>query len=139
MTGVFNSRPSQPNYTFIWDVQVVLDYIKQNWADNISLSDKHLTWKVTILMALISASRAVQIHHLQVSNMARLQNQYKFEYSQLHKSWKRGKICPSLQFFAFVEDPEMCVVKCLDGYLLKSEPWRKNQETQLLLSFFKAT
>ena len=72
-------------------------------------------------MALVSASRAVQIHHLQVSNMARLQNQYKFEYSQLHKSWKRGKTCPSLQFFAFVEDPEMCVVKCLDEYLLTME------------------
>ena len=28
--GVFNSRPPQPKYTFIWDVQVVvLKYIKQ--------------------------------------------------------------------------------------------------------------
>ena len=30
MTGIFNSRPPQAKYTFIWDVQIVLNFIKDN-------------------------------------------------------------------------------------------------------------
>lgn len=33
MSGVFYTRPPQPKYCFIWDVNTVLDYIKQEWAD----------------------------------------------------------------------------------------------------------
>ena len=29
MQGVFNARPAQPKYTFIWDVQTVLNFIKR--------------------------------------------------------------------------------------------------------------
>ena len=28
LTGVFNKRPPLPRYTFIWDVQKVLNYLK---------------------------------------------------------------------------------------------------------------
>ena len=30
LSGVFNLRPPQPKYTFIWDVQTILEYIKVN-------------------------------------------------------------------------------------------------------------
>ena len=29
ITGVFNQRPPQPCYTFVWDVQIVLVYLKK--------------------------------------------------------------------------------------------------------------
>ena len=56
-TGAFNQRPPQPRYTFIWDVEIVLVYLKTNMSDNSQLSDKDLTHKLTVLMALSSASR----------------------------------------------------------------------------------
>ena len=34
MKGVFNLRPPQTKYTCIWDVQIVLHYIKENWPEN---------------------------------------------------------------------------------------------------------
>jgi len=34
VTGVFNKRPPQPRYNFIWDVQKVIDYIKSNLTEN---------------------------------------------------------------------------------------------------------
>ena len=32
--GIFNQRPPQPRYIFIWDIQLVLDYLKKHFPDN---------------------------------------------------------------------------------------------------------
>ena len=61
LTGVFNFRPPQPRYSSTWDVQIVLEIIKDNWTDNKSLPNKNLTLKLTMLLALTSASRASNI------------------------------------------------------------------------------
>ena len=34
MQGVFNARPPQLKYTFIWDAQMVLNFIKEIWRNN---------------------------------------------------------------------------------------------------------
>ena len=34
LTGIFNERPPQPRYSFIWNVDVVLTYIKNNMSAN---------------------------------------------------------------------------------------------------------
>ena len=39
MAGIFNSRPPQPRYIFVWDVQVVLNFIKKDWGVSSSLTD----------------------------------------------------------------------------------------------------
>ena len=74
VNGVFNNRPLQPRYSFIWDVQIILEFIKKNWGNCQRLSNKHLTHKLTMLLALTSASRASAIHHLDVHFMVRLTN-----------------------------------------------------------------
>ena len=43
MSGVFNQRPPQPKYTFIWDDEVVLEYVKKLPENNL-LSDKTSTF-----------------------------------------------------------------------------------------------
>ena len=45
LTGVFNQRPPQPCYTFVWDVEIVLVYLKTNVSVNSQLPDKDLTRK----------------------------------------------------------------------------------------------
>ena len=45
-----------------------------------------------MLLALASASRAIQIQHLDISQIGRLPYQYKFVYTKLHKSWRKGKL-----------------------------------------------
>ena len=86
LSGVFNSRPPQPKYTFIWDVQTVLGYIKVNWPVNNVLSDKLLSLELSMLLALASALSAIQIHHLDISQMGRLPDQCRFVHAKLHKS-----------------------------------------------------
>ena len=56
ITGVFNNCKLQPKYNFIWDVQLVLDYLQKELPNNSDLSDKLLTFKVAMLLALTAAS-----------------------------------------------------------------------------------
>ena len=58
LTGVFNQRPPQPRYTFVWDVEIVLVCLKASMSDNSHLSDKDLTRKLPVLITLSSASTA---------------------------------------------------------------------------------
>ena len=58
--GVFHSRPLLPHYTHTWDVQTVLDFLR-SLGDNKELSLKHLSWKVTMLLALSCPSRSVDL------------------------------------------------------------------------------
>ena len=51
---VFNQRPPQPRCAFVWDIQTVLDFVKRQWS-GCDISDKFSTYKVAILMALLSA------------------------------------------------------------------------------------
>lgn len=95
-------RDLQPKQPFIWDVQCVIDYIKSNLSDNDNLSDKVLTLKVTMLMALTSASRSLGLHHLDTNFISRTHNCVEFTYGQLHKSWKKGP--PSISFVEFPQD-----------------------------------
>ena len=44
LKGVFNERPPQPRYVFIWDIQTVLDFVECKWS-GCDLSDKVLTYK----------------------------------------------------------------------------------------------
>ena len=48
ITEVFNNRPTQPKYNFIWDIQLVLDYLKKELPNNSDLSEKLLTFKVNV-------------------------------------------------------------------------------------------
>ena len=71
------------------------EYIKVNWPVNNVLSYKRLSLTLSILLALASASRAIQIHFLDISHMGRLPDQYKFVYTKLHKNWRKGKSPPA--------------------------------------------
>lgn len=108
MTGIFNAKHPQPKYTFIWDVGIILDYIKDNWGDNSQLTIKELILKLTTLMALVSASRAIQINHLHLNKMARVESQYKFDYGKLHKGWRKGRTPPSLRFCFWCGSTNVC-------------------------------
>ena len=111
ITGVFNNRPPQHKYHFIWDIQLVLDYLKKELPNNSDLSDKLLTFNIAMLLALMSASRVRGLHLLDTRFMV-----------------------TTLEFVAFSQDKDLRVLSALDKYLNITEEWRRvNNETQLLL------
>ena len=56
MTGIFNNRPPKPRYTFVWDIETVLNYLSE-LPDNLSLSIRVLSHKLSLLLSLTAASR----------------------------------------------------------------------------------
>ena len=89
LTGPFNLRLLQPRYSSTWDVQIVLEFIKKNWTDNKYLPNKNLTLKLTMLLALMSASGASNIHHLDINFMSLSEEKFVFNFAKLLKTWKK--------------------------------------------------
>ena len=133
LTGVFNLRPPLPKYSFVWDVSDVLKYIRLMPLDD-SISNKDLTLKLSTLLAIASASRASEICYLDIRYLVKGKDSYEFHFVKLTKSWRRGKPRPKICFHFLTEEPELCICKTIDQYLTRSEGWRSDQDTQLLLS-----
>ena len=121
VAGVFNSRPPQPRYCFIWNVQTVIDFIKSEWGQNEDLSDKYLTYKLTMLLALTSASRVLGLQHLDIRFMTKGTNNYMFTFGKLHEAWRKGKSPPSLRIYSFEEDTKLCLIAALEDYLERTK------------------
>ena len=68
--------------------------------------------------------------------MVKLSQKYVFKFHKLHKSWRQGQKPTTLEFVAFSQDKDLCVVSALDEYLNRTEEWRRViNETQILLSY----
>ena len=77
LRGVYNSRPSLPRYTEIWDVRIVLDKLRE-MSPASTLALKELTYKLVMLIALVSAQRGQTIHLLNIKNMTKTESSYSF-------------------------------------------------------------
>ena len=66
MQGLFNSRPSKPKYTCIWDVDTVLGFMK-TMPPLQELSLTKLSWKLVTLLALSNADRASDLQLLDIN------------------------------------------------------------------------
>ena len=67
LKGVFTTRLSLPRHQCIW-VAIVLKYLKTlHPPEDLQLHD--LTWKVNMLIALLSGQRCETIHALHISDM----------------------------------------------------------------------
>ena len=132
MKGIFNQNPPVPRYSFIWDVEKVLLFIKSLPIDT-SISDKMLSLKLVMLLALAAASRASEICHLDIRYLNKHDSGYTFTLTKLTKTRKPGSNLPVIKYFKFSEDLAICVCYTIDAYLERTRNWRKG-ESQLLLS-----
>ena len=138
VSTIFNNRPSQPRYMFVWSVELEINYIKTKSKNNENSSGKYLTYKHVILMALTSASRASAMHCLDVRFMVKSEDAYVFTFQKLHKSSRKGKAPPKLYFHNYPKDQESCEMSALNEYLKRTETWTTNgDKLQLLLSYIK--
>ena len=135
LTGIYNRRPPKPRYTFIWDANVVVDYIKALPDDN-DLTLKMLSWKLTTLLALTAASRASEISYLDLQFLQRHSSGYTFHIAKNTKICKPGKPRPVLTFQRFSESPKICVCTVIENYIIRTSLLR-NEENLLLISHVK--
>ena len=135
MKGVYQSRPTFPKYTEIWDVNVVLSYLK-TLSPVAKLSLKDLTYKVTMMLMLLSGQRIQTIQLLDLKDMTMSKSQFTFKVSSKVKHTKPGRHLQDLKFKAYAPDRRLCIYTYLQKYLVVTKPLR-GDETKLLISFNK--
>ena len=125
VSGIFNKRPPQPKYHFVWDVETVLDFLRILPGNDL-LSDKLLTLKVSMLLSLLSALRVSEITNLRVDYLTKHSSVYTFAIPHLTKTCRRGKKPhPNLKFYNFPGESK-----------LRRNVWRV-EESQFLVSHIK--
>ena len=134
--GVFQSRPALPRYSATWDVSVVLRYLI-SLSPISSLSLKRLSYKLLMLLLLVTGNRGQTIHQLNVDNMIKEENVYTFTFPVLLKQTKAGNAQHNIQLRAYEPDNRLCVVACLEAYLKVTEHIRPAGVSQLFISYAK--
>lgn len=134
MKGVFEKRPPAPRYSFVWDVNIVLNFLENFCSQDIPLS--YLTLKLVMLLALATAQRAQTLHLLNVKNFIFRGDTIIIPFSDLLKQSNVKNYKFSLRLLRNLDCPNICVVDCLNEYLERTKIIR-GTETQLLISFHK--
>ena len=104
LKGVFTTRPSLPRYQCIWDVAIVLKYLKTLHPPE----DQHLrdlTWKVTTLIALLSGQRCQTVHALDISDMQVVKSAKPTVCFPDKQATENIKTCKTLQSFGATSIP----------------------------------
>ena len=135
LKGVFELKPSLPKYKNIWDVDTVLTYLSSLHPPQ-DLTLKDLTFKTTMLLALLSGQRCQTLHLLSVSSMVLKHDSCVFTIHKLLKTSRPGKHVSTLTFTAYSPDNRLCPIVCLSEYVKRTSELRKGGD-QLLVSFQK--
>ena len=138
MKGVFQSRPTFPKYTEIWDVYKRCVFLFKNSESRpaAELSLKDLTYKVTMMLMLLSGQRIQTIQLLDLKDMTMSKSQFTFKVSSKVKQSKPGRHLQDLKFKAYAPDRRLCIYTYLRKYLAVTKPLR-GDGTKLLISFNK--
>ena len=133
--GVFVQRPPTPRYTEVWDVRILLNYLRSltpmRW-----LGLKDLTLKVCMLIALLSAQRCQTLHLLNIKNMTIKGSKIIFRVNELIKQSRPGHCGTTIELKAYPPDRRLCIFKLLLLYLKTTKKLR-GKETQLFISYRK--
>ena len=132
LTGIFNERTPMPRYNRTWDVDTVLTYIKAQ-GENVDLSDKALTHKLAMLLALTTASRASEVQSLNIDFMIDTGNRIEFSIPTLTKMRQVGSKPLVVTLYQYEEDSKLDVTECVRTYLTRTKSWRTDPSQKNLL------
>ena len=125
----------------MWDVNLVLTHLQNSKSDNVSLSDKDLTEKLAMLLALTSAGRSSELDSFDVRFMQMTEGKVVFHLAKLTKGRKRGSCPLQAPLKTFHQNPSLCVVNCLKVHTDRTSDRRKvngkQTKNQLLLGTVK--
>ena len=79
---VFERRPSLPRYKEIWDINSVLKVLA-TWNLGVDVSLRDMSWKLTMLLALLSSQRVQTLKALTLTSMTLIANNCVFTIETL--------------------------------------------------------
>ena len=135
MKGIYNLRPPCPRYVQMWDISVVLRYLKFLSPAPL-LSMKNLTLKLVMLMALVSLSRANLLHKLDLHFRVFKRDVVLFTLPPVRKSSRVTSPPIDFTFPAFPQDCCLCIVNYLKTYERRTKSFRQSPRIIQIHSFY---
>ena len=79
MKGVIELKPPLPRYNYIWDANIVIEFLK-TFYPNSSLLLSILTYKLVMLLALSSSQRAqtLRMINVKIRSFILIKGKYRF-------------------------------------------------------------
>ena len=105
----YNLRPPCTKYQDTWDVDIVLNYLRKLPPVK-ELNLKQLTLKLTMLMAILSASRCQTLHYLSIKNMKQGASKFVFHFDDLLKQSRPGYVVKPLEFVSYLVNRKLYVL-----------------------------
>ena len=112
MKGVFESRRPKPKYTKIWDVGVVLKHLSTLYPyDKLALKD--LTYKVLMLILLVSSQRGQTVHSLDLKHLSVEEDKYIFDIDEHMTTSSPRNPNTRIEIARYEPDVSICPFTCL--------------------------
>ena len=134
LKGVFELRPPSPRYSYIWDVDIVLKYLK-NFHPNQDMPLSYLTVKLVMLLSLVTAQRVQTLHKIYVNDVLIYENKAIVIVGDVLKHSNPKNMKVSFELNKYDKCPKICVFSALCEYIKRTRPLRK--ANQLFISYNK--
>ena len=134
MKGVFNSCKPTPKYSDTWNVNLVLDHLKDHPFGDISL--KVFSHKLVMLLALTSGQRCQTLAALNISNMRKTEQYYLFGLEERAKQNRPGNILSCFCVRKY-DHANLCPYLMLQHYLERISILHGTTTTKLFISYVK--
>lgn len=131
MKGIFQIKPALPKTGCTWNTEVVLKYLSSLFPLS-SLTLLQLSGKLAVLLALTTGQRCQTLFYLDVNNIEMCSEYVKFRIGDLLKQSRPKYHLSELYIEAYPLNVNLCVVKTLQEYLLRTEKLR-GDVTQLFI------
>ncbi|XP_014215227.1 uncharacterized protein LOC106644302 [Copidosoma floridanum] len=136
MKGAYRTKSVKPKYDSIWDVSVVLQYLKRlHPLDNLDLTD--LTEKTVTLLALSTGQRAQSIACIKLSNISTYPEGIVIKVPDRLKTSKPGRHQPLLRLPMFTENSSICTASALTKYVEVTEKIRAQNSDYVFVAVRK--
>ena len=136
MKGAFRDNPPVPKFTNTWDVNVVLSYL-QELGPNACLSQKLLTLKLAMLLALVCRARGHELHAINPQAISWFDDKVVCHILGVTKTKTISKPKKAFEILKFPSSNNLDSIQCLRTYLNLTASQRETnmQKDHLFLSF----
>ena len=134
MKGIYNKRPQLSRYGCTWDINIVLDYLRE-LSPLKELTLREITAKCVMLMLLVTAQRVQTLASLRLDDMCWSSDEKTlvFRLSQVLKHTRKGSL-GTITLRDFHQDRRLCIIRTLKAYLAKTDEIRDKNTNVLFIS-----
>lgn len=136
LKGLYNINPPRPKYNFTWDPHPVLMKMAE-WYPLNKISLKQLTFKMVVLMALISGQRLQTLSKINYKLIKETKDNLHIFIAEKIKTSGKDRLQPVIVLPFFKEKPELCLGSTIIQYLKDTLSLRPKEEERLILTLKK--